>query len=122
MVNMMTKAQYAFAIGFAMSIASAVALWWSASRCRTARPPSVWATQWLTTTVAMCLVVAVLVSGSLIVTALAALLPDAMTAVVAGMLGTAAVVLGTVRALGPLPADIDENHRRTAPGGPSIRA
>lgn len=58
----------------------------------------------------------------MVVTAAVMLIPETMTAIVVGLVGTAAVILGTVRAMGALPADVDDHRHLDVKSGPGFRA
>jgi hypothetical protein len=108
----MTEALQPLVVGVALSVASGVALWWCTVRCRTAQPPSYWATEWAATSLSLLLVGLIVVSGSLVIKATVFVIPEAIVAVFSGMIGTVAIIMGTVRVMGQLPSANDEGATR----------
>ncbi len=108
----MTEAWLSLLIGIAISVASALFLWYCAKQCRLARPPSRWSSEGLATALSLGLVGLLVVGGAWTIKGAMFLVPDAIMGLVVGFVVVLVAVFVTLRVLGPLPivGNTSEGH------------
>lgn len=94
-------------IGIALSVGSGVAIWICAKKCRLARSPSVWSTEWLATCLSLVLVGWIVIAAAFVVKATVVYAPDDVSGVIIGLLATGGIIMGSARAMGRLPDAYD---------------